>query len=959
MENKIFKISSTIILTVACALLNVVTVFGNIEGKTNQDPYEQMTVLDISKGAIQIDQDHINGFDQSGNPIHTTNNNGYHIMSSEGSTWNKITVEKGVHTKIVVDNVHILKSDTDKTNPSPLFIRPGASVTLILEGDNSFEGSDYNAGIGVPQAGDGTMAELTIEGNGSVKATSGKRGAGIGGGQKCGYTGGAGIITINSGHLTLIGGDYGGGVGNSENTGDIQNCKITINGGTIYAESKNQSNGIGGGRDRQPAKADITINGGVIYATGPKYAIRGSSLKINGGNIIACGQNSQTDRWQTFSPNPQNEQGQSVSMASIQLDDIDAGKALTVTCDNRTYNTFSDDEARVNVILMADEKEIVVHSETGNEYKLNYDTLLDKKEITEKPYRYPLLRVEPDEKQTFVYGNKALPTYKTYDSDGTQIEDTASIFTGNLAIESITDDDWLPYHVKVRSGSLRIKDHTHCFTVKNNVMAQIVKRPIQVSAQDLKVFDGQYTHANLPFSFQLANGSLVAGDTLADAFTFEAEVPSGSSKFTEGVYKNVQFAFYSRHYQVTVKGQGPTLEVLKNDSLLKQGETLTFGTDENGKPVSWDVADVMENQTLLYSHNVFDNLTYDQASRYRENAPEYMIMKIPDLTNYIPYIRDGAILDQRIADIVSHVGGIKCTSAMDINGIPSKYWMFQKAQDASYIEAPIYIDEEGNTQQATDNAAKASVRFVLAINLRSHTVPLITLSNQITSNIHYGDIKAGTKIAQVTDGANLKGHKLTSYRLLKKSSDADNFTLSKDGVITAKKMLDAKDYTLYIQSEDELGYKAESSVTFTIRKKELEIIPQTGIYMYEGDALPPIPYTYDKKDLLPGDSLVGSLNVDMTDAKEDGQYPITLGTLYAGDNYHLVLTNHVNITVRKKPSVENPTDNADKASDDKSDPTINTQSTKIDTGDTKNVNMLVLCIVLSGIMGGVIYKKRN
>ena len=167
---------------------------GMTKVRAQQDQYSQMTVLDIDKGAIVIDTDKIKGYDKDGTPVTAVNPEGYHIISSAGQTSNKITVEPGVTTKIVADNLNIvINMEEDTQNPSPLFIRPGASVTLILEGKNRFSGSKYNAAIGVPQADDGTMAELTIEGDGSAYCITGKRGAGIGGGQRCGYTEGAGI----------------------------------------------------------------------------------------------------------------------------------------------------------------------------------------------------------------------------------------------------------------------------------------------------------------------------------------------------------------------------------------------------------------------------------------------------------------------------------------------------------------------------------------------------------------------------------------------------------------------------------------------------------------------------------------------------------------------------------------------------------------------------------------------
>lgn len=91
--------------------------------KAEQNPYSEMTVLDISKGKISIDVDHISGYDKDGDIITEVNPNGYHIISSSNSTSNKITVEAGVRTTIVADHLNIVSYSTDNTEPSPLFDR--------------------------------------------------------------------------------------------------------------------------------------------------------------------------------------------------------------------------------------------------------------------------------------------------------------------------------------------------------------------------------------------------------------------------------------------------------------------------------------------------------------------------------------------------------------------------------------------------------------------------------------------------------------------------------------------------------------------------------------------------------------------------------------------------------------------------------------------------------------------
>lgn len=899
MRMKISKLFAVLLL-LAASFLNM----ESIESRGGENPYSGMTVLDLSRGSIIIGTDSITGYDKNGVPVKKVNGQGYHIIcSNDYGTSNKITVDPGVDTKIVADNLNIFIYSTDEKYPSPLFIRPGASVTLILEGENKFSGAPYNAAVGVPQASDGTMAELTIEGNGSLYCSTGKRGAGIGGGQKCGYTEGAGIITINSGTIDAKGGDYGGGIGNSERTGS-KNCRITINGGTIDAQSDSQSSGIGGGRSREPKKADIIINGGVIYSAGPGSAIRGSSLEVNGGNVIAC-QNNDSVNWQSFDPSPAVDQdGNNVRFASVQLDSIDADRKLSVTCGSRTYSVFSDNMARVNVILFQkDGSDITIKSESGNEYVMDYGTLADPAEITDRPYRYPLLTITPESGQTSQYGDSFRPAYQVYDDKGRLMQDTESIITGNPAYEKIPSGSTLPYNAKVTHGDLKVIDSAHCITFTRDKEIQILKRSIQVSAQDLEVYEGQYTKDNLPFVLRLEEGTLAPGDTIENAFTFSADSSGRLDYYPAGVYADMGFHFNSKCYDVSLKGKGPTLRVLENECLLKKGDYLTFGTDTEGRPVQWLVMNLTDSGAVLYSKNVYGNSTYDQAKDIRNNSISYILEKFPDLTKY-HYITGADILDSQKADQVYLNGGMKNAGTKDVNGNPARYWMFEE-ETKPYYEKAVYMDENGRLKESSDDTMTAGVRFMMNISVRTHTVPVIALSDKITSSLQYGDIAAGTKVAEVNDTANITGHERISYRLLDKSTAADSFTLKDDGTIVADKMLKAGSYTLYIESEDSTGYNAEGSVTFTVRQRQIEIVPHSGIFMYVGESVPKLPYTYNSSQLLSGDTLRGSLSVngDLTAA---GQYPITLGTLSAGENYHLILAGGVNLTVLNVKDSEKP-----------------------------------------------------
>ncbi len=165
----------------------------------------------------------------------------------------------------------------------------GASSKIIISGGAiTAKSGFYGAGIGGGQNGAGSA--ITISG-GSITATGGSWGAGIGGGQN-----GAGSeITISGGSITATGGSSGAGIGGGQKGAGSE---ITISGGTITATGGSSGAGIGGGQNG--AGSEITISGGTITATGGSLGAGigggfegvGSKITISGGTITATGGNS-------------------------------------------------------------------------------------------------------------------------------------------------------------------------------------------------------------------------------------------------------------------------------------------------------------------------------------------------------------------------------------------------------------------------------------------------------------------------------------------------------------------------------------------------------------------------------------------------------------------------------------------------------------------------------------------
>ena len=160
------------------------------------------------------------------------------------------------------------------------------TATIKLEGTNSVKGFHGNyPGIYVP---DGKT--LTIQGTGSLTASSNGSGAGIGGGNgiSCGN------ITISGGTVTATGGYGCAGIGG----GFSGTCgTITISGGTITATGGELAAGIGSGYWND-ASGTITITSGVtsVKATagsGAQSIGKGDSSPVIsvtiGGTVYASG----------------------------------------------------------------------------------------------------------------------------------------------------------------------------------------------------------------------------------------------------------------------------------------------------------------------------------------------------------------------------------------------------------------------------------------------------------------------------------------------------------------------------------------------------------------------------------------------------------------------------------------------------------------------------------------------
>ncbi|GAB6395037.1 MAG: hypothetical protein MdMp024_1349 [Bacteroidales bacterium] len=266
-------------------------------------------VRDINLSALDTDVDNRDGWTYFGNVVTITGSGDRTITGSTDAV--RVVIEKDVTATITLDNVRIHSAVASPFSLSSDTVS-GSQVTLRLVGNSELVTTAESAGLRVEN-----KARLTIEGAGSLTASGGVSGAGIGGGI---YSSG-GTITISGGTVVATslggpgdpaaigGGGYGkagtinitGGIvyatvgsgtgigGGAGATGGI----INITGGMITATGGDFATGIGGGRDG--AGGNITITGGTITATGGSsgagigggYGGDGGNITITGGTITA------------------------------------------------------------------------------------------------------------------------------------------------------------------------------------------------------------------------------------------------------------------------------------------------------------------------------------------------------------------------------------------------------------------------------------------------------------------------------------------------------------------------------------------------------------------------------------------------------------------------------------------------------------------------------------------------
>ena len=208
---------------------------------------------------------------------------------SSKSTTNTITIkaEEKATANVTLDNVNIDVSSEGSEYNAAITTKGEGNVTIELNGTNTVKSGSEHAGLEKNNDGKLTITDSNKD-QGSLDATGGEFGAGIGGGD-----GGAGTdITVSGGKVIATGGKYGAGIGGGHK-GDGKD--ITVSGGDVTAEGVFRGAGIGGGCEGDGT--DITISGGDVTAKsvdlgagiGGGYKGAGTGITVSGGEVNAQG----------------------------------------------------------------------------------------------------------------------------------------------------------------------------------------------------------------------------------------------------------------------------------------------------------------------------------------------------------------------------------------------------------------------------------------------------------------------------------------------------------------------------------------------------------------------------------------------------------------------------------------------------------------------------------------------
>ena len=280
-------------------------------------------VYDIGKGSITIVANGDGTAKVTQNETVNDKDDDVKVTGSNGVTGNTVDIINNTDNDLKVTLSDVTITDP-KGDAAPVSVSGTGDTAIELDGSNTLESSGWHAGLerNEEKNSDGNVVsgKLTIQDedkNGSLDATGGFGGAGIGGaniknsgaleitggtitatgkqdgaGIGGGGSGGDGMVTISGGNITARGGSSdnpkaicGAGIGGG---GGYGNATVTITGDAVIEEATGGGGCAGIGSGYYNSKTDITISGNAVVKNAQGGA-KGAGIGGGGGGLSTGG----------------------------------------------------------------------------------------------------------------------------------------------------------------------------------------------------------------------------------------------------------------------------------------------------------------------------------------------------------------------------------------------------------------------------------------------------------------------------------------------------------------------------------------------------------------------------------------------------------------------------------------------------------------------------------------------
>ncbi len=409
----------------------------------------ELTYLYLDKGNITIGDGTVKGYGYHGQEVTTANAKGYIITQTTTNAIKNTITFNGGKNYVVFSN---LKVSLSSQFSCCAFLTNNADVTINIQNTNVLVSGASRAGIEVDIG-----SAVTIEGTGRLMAgSSGQAGIGGGNGRSNGSvtinsgtvvaqsvsngagigggsTGNGGTITINGGNVTAVGGDSGAGIGGGS-TGD--GGTITINGGTVTATGGANGAGIGGGWYGE--MGDVIINAGSVKATAG-----------SGANKIGTGAGAATSK------SIVNASGEMLSLFTLESSSVSNIKQIYVNSVTNNINSYHSGDTKFYFYLPKHTHIICADSDTSitGFWRVDYSNAFTYSQINPIQMKNSATVGADDVIRGISFGLNSLDDYITLLS-GFSLEYSQDVIGTGTQIYLIYDDDVIFTYTALLYGDL-------------------------------------------------------------------------------------------------------------------------------------------------------------------------------------------------------------------------------------------------------------------------------------------------------------------------------------------------------------------------------------------------------------------------------------------------------------------------------------------------------------------------